>query len=375
MRGLSLLVLVCVALLGLALWSPVTDACRVTHFGCAQPTPYQPGCYTRTCKRMWQADQPFPYPSCSAVGITPLKYMDCVNLNSAPEDCTVPCGSVAGGNGTIVTFNLESTFATFKVLINGYYLAGNGTWVKASCSSPGTCNATATNAWYSQSDVMSVSFGSKWPQSWPNSSTTYFATGLQRDGTETNPPYYYQAGPSYGCTNGTSGYYVPVSKIAGDWPPIYQVLYNNAHAAWNCSNIGTNWVVVRASYNGNSVNNAFAYTRNCTATPTVTVLGDPQFAGLRGQDYQVHGVDGGIYNIVSDKYMQLNSKFVFLTGPRPCPMIPTTGRKSVACFAHDGSYLGNLALRTNAGARVLIESGPAETGMTVEVKRPTADCG
>jgi len=42
----------------------------------------------------------------------------------------------------------------------------------------------------------------------------------------------------------------------------------------------------------------------------------------------------------------------------------STGKKSVACWAHNGSYLKNLALLTVSGSRLLIESGKASTGFT-----------
>ena len=56
-----------------------------------------------------------------------------------------------------------------------------------------------------------------------------------------------------------------------------------------------------------------------TLTTGAFVTGDPQFVGLRGQSFQVHGVDGAVYNIISDASMQLNSRFTFLEGPRPLP--------------------------------------------------------
>ena len=304
------------------------------------------------------AYQPNP---CSTYGVVPINWGGCKNLNSAPENCTVSCSN---SNGSVVSFNLESQSATFEILINGYYLRTDGTWKKASCNSPQTCNmtvaATNTSMWYNAADAWEVGILTAWPTSW-NSSNTMFASGIVRDGTEVYRPYFSTPGLSYGYTN-SRGVYYPVSNNAGDWPPMYQVLYSNPTSPWNCSDNGVNYVVIHANLGSASLCNTFAFTRSCT---TVRVTGDPQFAGLRGQDYQVHGVDGGIYNLISDKYIQLNSKFVFLTGPRPCPMIPTTGRKSVACFHHSGSYLGNLALLTSAGDRVLIESGPAETGFSI----------
>jgi hypothetical protein len=108
--------------------------------------------------------------------------------------------------------------------------------------------------------------------------------------------------------------------------------------------------------------NSFAFTRNCPAPPT-HITGDPQFSGLRGQSYQVHGIDGAVYSLISDRSMQLNSRFVFLRGPRPCPIIPSTGKKSIACFAHAGSYLGNLALLTSGEDRLIVQSGKAAQGL------------
>ena len=37
------------------------------------------------------------------------------------------------------------------------------------------------------------------------------------------------------------------------------------------------------------------------APPPVSVLGDPMFVGLRGQRFQVHGVDGEVYNLIVDR--------------------------------------------------------------------------
>jgi hypothetical protein len=90
-------------------------------------------------------------------------------------------------------------------------------------------------------------------------------------------------------------------------------------------------------------------------------VGDPQFTGLRGQSFQVHGYDGAVFSIISNKHFQLNSLFVFLTGPRPCPIMPS-GQRSVACWSHDGSYLGDIGLKTNAQDEILIKPGDAETG-------------
>ena len=72
------------------------------------------------------------------------------------------------------------------------------------------------------------------------------------------------------------------------------------------------------------------------------VLGDPQFVGLRGQSYQVHGMDGAIYNLISDKNLQVNSRFVFLTEGQ-CPIID--GVVDTNCWSHPGSYIGEMSFQ------------------------------
>jgi hypothetical protein len=89
---------------------------------------------------------------------------------------------------------------------------------------------------------------------------------------------------------------------------------------------------------------------NCasaTAKPTATsgqqcectgqILGDPQFTGFHGQSYQVHGVDGYIYNIISSPDVHINERFVFLEQGH-CKR----GMKN--CFSHPGSYIGEVGL-------------------------------
>lgn len=88
-------------------------------------------------------------------------------------------------------------------------------------------------------------------------------------------------------------------------------------------------------------------------------VGDPQFTGLRGQSYQVHGVSGYVYNIVSDPDVQFNSRFIFLDRGE-CPILD--GVRQSNCFSHPGSYLGELGLKTAAGDRIHVVTGDAQTG-------------
>ena len=93
------------------------------------------------------------------------------------------------------------------------------------------------------------------------------------------------------------------------------------------------------------------------------VLGDPQFTGLRGQSYQVHGIDGAVYNLISDVQVQLNTRFTFLDHGR-CLRDGSDGVPLFTCWSHPGSYLGELALHTAVGDNVLIAAGAAETGFS-----------
>ena len=98
----------------------------------------------------------------------------------------------------------------------------------------------------------------------------------------------------------------------------------------------------------------------------VSVRGDPQFVGLLGQSYQVHGIDGAVYSIISEREAQVNARFSFLTGPRACPTVQQAWSESepataIQCWSHDGSYLSELALFTPS-ARLFIQAGTAAEG-------------
>ena len=96
-----------------------------------------------------------------------------------------------------------------------------------------------------------------------------------------------------------------------------------------------------------------------------TIVGDPQFVGLRGQSYQVHGIDGAVYNIISEHDVQVNSRFVFLTEGE-CPII--RGKKDSNCWSHPGSYLGEMSFQQVVDGEVhaaLLMSGRADTGFAL----------
>ena len=75
--------------------------------------------------------------------------------------------------------------------------------------------------------------------------------------------------------------------------------------------------------------------------PISGAVGDPQFTGLRGQRYQVHGVSGSVYNVITDTALQVNARFDFLAaGTRPDPAIINTQG-----WTHPGTYIGAMSFQ------------------------------
>ena len=92
------------------------------------------------------------------------------------------------------------------------------------------------------------------------------------------------------------------------------------------------------------------------------VTGDPQFVGLLGQSYQVHGIDGAVYNLISDQAgaLLINARFTFLTAGR-CP----TRVNATNCWTHRGSYLTEVGVVAPSGERLYIGSGAADDGFSM----------
>ena len=102
-----------------------------------------------------------------------------------------------------------------------------------------------------------------------------------------------------------------------------------------------------------------------TAQPgscAASVVGDPQFVGLLGQLYQVHGVHDTVYNLISDRHVQVNSRFVFLSSGE-C-LRNSEGQPLYTCWSHAGSYLQSIALQTADGDRLLVVAGAAAMGFS-----------
>jgi hypothetical protein len=97
--------------------------------------------------------------------------------------------------------------------------------------------------------------------------------------------------------------------------------------------------------------------------PQGGIAGDPQFTGLRGQQYQVHGIPNEVFSIISDTDLQYNARFVFLSRGL-CPVMAEGKRLRTPCFTHPGTYLGEMALQNADGDRLHLMAGPASTGFS-----------
>jgi len=166
------------------------------------------------------------------------------------------------------------------------------------------------------------------------------------------------AGLSNSLTN-TAGISNPLATTGNTWQP------------------GNNLIQILVGCHSEDDSCQYEYIINCN-NPSQPgqggfVVGDPQFIGLRGQNYQIHGVSGEIYNIVSDADLQYNSRFVFLS-QGDCPVL--NGKKQKGCWSHPGSYLGELGLKTKNGDKIHFVSGDAKEGFdTVEINGKSIEIG
>ena len=100
------------------------------------------------------------------------------------------------------------------------------------------------------------------------------------------------------------------------------------------------------------------------------VSSDPQFVGLRGQSFQVHGIDGAVYALVSSATTAVNARFVFLSAG----LCPNTAVIATQCWSHPGSYIGAVSVQEVVDVdgvqlvqRLLLESGAASDGFAAIV--------
>ena len=105
----------------------------------------------------------------------------------------------------------------------------------------------------------------------------------------------------------------------------------------------------------------------------VGAIDDPQFHGLLGQSYQIHGIDGGIYSIISQSDMSMTSRFTYLSSGK-CPICGDKSVQPANCWSHPGSYFGSIGIQTLDGNKVLIEAGEwNERFSKVEINNESVD--
>ena len=112
------------------------------------------------------------------------------------------------------------------------------------------------------------------------------------------------------------------------------------------------------------------------------VAGDPTFYGFHGQVFQVHGIAGYIFNLLTSSALQLNARFDFLDsnshslnqGEQASLRSSNSALPNTPAYAHAGTYLGLLGLRLGASS-LHITPGAYVTGfksVTVDGKEQVA---
>ena len=127
---------------------------------------------------------------------------------------------------------------------------------------------------------------------------------------------------------------------------------------------------------------------NSFAEPvSATVLGDPQFRGFKGQEYQVHGIPNMIYNLVVAEDLLVNSRFALIKEGQSMKwhtmkvarishekqrlrliaqgstmnVSNATPLPQTKAWTHTGTYLSEIALRIadvqSGGSSVFIRAG------------------
>ena len=231
--------------------------------------------------------------------------------------------------------------------------------------------------------------------------------------------YYYCAGCSgYGSNQGTGtaeddlcpvGYYCQQKQTALQSTGHYGVCAPNtispvtcdassaAHPVPKCTSIPTDYLREDADYrciSGNCVmtSNSAArcltpstlydtvvttsYTETYSPSSSETryycgstgIVGDPQLIGLRGQSFQVHGIDQQIYNVITHTTHQVNTRFGFLS-KGACPPVEIVGAVKFHqnCWSHPGSYIIEAGLQqriANETIQLRIVAGSAQQGFS-----------
>jgi hypothetical protein len=90
---------------------------------------------------------------------------------------------------------------------------------------------------------------------------------------------------------------------------------------------------------------------------TPAVVGDPQFTGLQGQQFQVHGMPDEFFNLITTPTFQLNSRFTYIASGR-CDY------NNTECWTHPGTYVDQLGFMF-PGINIKTVAGPHHKGLRV----------
>ena len=161
----------------------------------------------------------------------------------------------------------------------------------------------------------------------------------------------------------------PVSSSSA--PPS---LSSSSSAPGGASSSSSSAAPVSVSSSSSSSPSVSAPSSSSTATPSASssssrtgatvptgpagVIGDPQFVGLLGQSFQVHGIDGAVYSLIIDRGVLVNARFRYLSSGR-CPQAASHASN---CWSHPGSYLGEVGVVSEDGNRLHVVSGDWSTG-------------
>ena len=146
-------------------------------------------------------------------------------------------------------------------------------------------------------------------------------------------------------------------------------------------NLSTHTIAPQRAGTVRDLTNAFA------EPAAATVSGDPQFRGFKGQEFQVHGIPGMVYNLLTTDDMLVNSRFALIKDGQSMmwhnmkvvrvnhekqrlKIIATGAAQNLSnsaplpitkAWTHTGTYLSEIALRVadtkSGGASLFLRAG------------------
>ena len=167
---------------------------------------------------------------------------------------------------------------------------------------------------------------------------------------------------------GNTNYHSVELGVNASWTKVF----DDIHYGYALLTVNTNTATPSLTYTmmDAATNNALD-TFTVQAKPAAinaAAVGDPQLIGFLGQSFQVHGVDGQVYSLISDREVSINARFVF----RAEGQCPPSDVVTTQCWSHPGSYFGSVGVRTAAGGRVQVDAGAAKDGfLSVTVDEQT----